>query len=262
MAEITLADYTGYIVVEIIKAREMADRHSRRLAEVYAQDPVLQHFSVPRFKVPKMELTIPVLISGARFNQVITFAMPREKFAAFVVARIEAVISAVRSRQVDLFDKPQRVEPRRRTAARGRGGRMQAGDTQELGQVVDAFWQALSDNPDPSQPSNVVQKYWTRIFEQALVERDLMAAYKKTNPNNELYRQSLDDVLKTVTNATVVDSTSIQSLLINPETQVVKSGSSDTSVFTLKAELLEESFFIRQVKDESSGQTRPVVEFE
>ena len=29
MADITLADYTGYIFLELIKAREMADRHSR-----------------------------------------------------------------------------------------------------------------------------------------------------------------------------------------------------------------------------------------
>jgi hypothetical protein len=65
-----------------------------------------------------------------------------------------------------------------------------------------------------------------------------------------------------VTTNTVVDSTSIQSLLINPETNVVKSGSSDSSVFTIKAEMLEEGFFIRQIKDETTGQTRPVVEFE
>ena len=61
---------------------------------------------------------------------------------------------------------------------------------------------------------------------------------------------------------TALDSTTIQSLLINPETNVVKNGSSDTSVFTLKAELLEEGFFIRSVRDDATGQTRPVVEFE
>ena len=65
-----------------------------------------------------------------------------------------------------------------------------------------------------------------------------------------------------VTTATVVDRTPIQSLLVNPETNVVKNGSSDTSVFTLKAEMLEEGFFIRTVRDEATGQTRTVVEFE
>lgn len=252
MADITLADYTGYIFIEIIKAREMADLHSRRLAEVYAQDPVLQHFSVPRFKVPKMELTIPVLISGARFKQVIVFDLPQDKFVAFVMGKIKAVIGAVKSRQDDPFKRPIKTPPARPEADSG----------VNLEQHAQDFWQALKDNPDPAEPGEVVQKHWTQMFEQALLERDLMAVYKKTNPNNELYRQSLDEVHKAVTTATVVNSTTIQSLLINPETNVVKNGSSDTSVFTLKAEMLEEGFFIRQIKDEASGQTRPVVEFE
>ena len=252
MAEITLADYTGYIFIEIIKAREMADAHSRRLAEVYAQDPVLQHFSVPRFKVPKMELTIPVLISGARFKQVIVFDMPRDKFVAFVMGKLKAVVGTVKSRLDDPFKRPPATPQ----------VRPEAGSGVNLEQLAADFWQALKDNPDPAQPADVVQKFWTELFEQALQERDLMAAYKKTNPNNELYRQSLDEVLKAVTTATVVSSTTIQSLLINPETNVVKNGSSDTSVFTLKADLLEEGFFIRQIKDEASGQTRLVVEFE
>ena len=252
MADITLADYTGYIFVEIIKAREMADLHSRRLAEVYAQDPVLQHFSVPRFKVPKMELTIPVLISGARFKQVIVFDMPQDKFVAFVMGKIKAVVGAVKSRLADPFKRP----------GRSVSDRIEADSDVNLDQLALDFWQALKDNPDPAEAGEVVQKYWTQMFEKALLERDLMDAYKKTNPNNELYRQSLDEVHKAVTTATVVNSTTIQSLLINPETNVVKNGSSDTSVFTLKAELLEEGFFIRQIKDETTGQTRPVVEFE
>ena len=259
MADITLADYTGYIFLEIIKAREMADRHSRALAEVYAQDPVLKHFSVPRFKVPKMELTIPVLISGARFNQVIRFGMPQDKFVAYVLGRVSDVVSAVRGN--DPFVKPPAVTAPKGAASRA-ASRASEGLSKELEFMAKDFWAALNGNPDPSQSSDRVRKGWTRIFEVALKGEDLMEQYRKTNPNNELYRQSLDDVQKTVTNNTVVDSTTMQSLLINPETNVVKNGSSDTSVFTIKAEMLEEGFFIRQIKDEASGQTTTVVEFE
>ena len=127
---------------------------------------------------------------------------------------------------------------------------------------ANAFWQQLKDNPDPSQPGEIVRRFWAILFEQTLIEERLMELYKKFNPGNELFRSSLDDVLKMVTSQTVIDSTSIQSLLINPETNVVKNGSSDTSVFTLKAELVEEGFFIRSLRDEATGQTRPVVEFE
>ena len=254
MAEITLADYTGYIFLEIIKAREMADRHSRQLAEVYAQDPVLRHFSVPRFKIPKMELTIPVLISGARFNQVISFKMASDKFTAYILGRLKEVASVVRTRGDDPFTKPP--------AVRGRPAKASARMASSVDGLVGQFWQQLKDNPDPSQPNEIVRRHWAQLFEQTLVEQDLMAHYKKTNPGNELFRQSLDEVLKVVQSQTAVDSTTIQSLLINPETNVVKNGSSDTSVFTMKADLLEEGFFIRSVRDDTTGQTRTVVEFE
>ncbi len=266
MADITLADYTGYIFLELIKAREMADRHSRQLAEVYAQDPVLRHFSVPRFKVPKMELTIPVLVSGARFNQVITFRTEQGKFVGYVLGRLKEVVSVVRSRAEDPFRRPAAV-PAATTgvgAARAKKTALRAAAprVQPLEGVAIAFWQQLKDNPDPSQPGEIVRRFWARLFEQALVEENLMELYRKFNPGNELFRSSQEDVLKVVTSQTVVNSTTIQSLLINPETNVVKNGSSDTSVFTLKAEMLEEGFFIRSVRDEATGETRPVVEFE
>ena len=271
MADITLADYTGYIFLELIKAREMADRHSRQLAEIYAQDPVLKHFSVPRFKVPKMELTIPVLISGARFNQVISFKADRGKFVSYVLGRLKEIASVVRSHAENPFLRPSVASP---APARGAVTRSSKAATRQtsasralasavpLEAQANAFWQQLKDNPDPSQPSEIVRRFWAILFEQTLVEERLMELYKKFNPGNELFRSSLDDVLKMVTSQTVIDSTSIQSLLINPETNVVKNGSNDTSVFTMKAELVEEGFFIRSLRDEATGQTRPVVEFE
>ncbi len=267
MAEITLADYTGYILLEIIKAREMADRHSRQLAETYAQDPVLRHFSVPRFKVSKMDLTIPVLIAGARFNQVISFHTPPSKFAGYILGRLKEVVNEVRSRADDPFKRPAAVPAAPARAARRASSAKAAvapssAAAERLESVVNQFWRQLKDNPDPSQPGEIVRRFWAKLFEQAVLEESLMDLYKKFNPGNELFRQSLDDVLKMVTSQTVVDRTTIQSLLINPETNAVKNGSSDSSVFTLKAELLEEGFYIRSVKDETTGEVRPVVDFE
>jgi len=283
MADITLADYTGYIYLEIIKAREMADRYARQLAEVYAADPVLKFFSVPRFKVPKMSLTIPVLISGARFNQVISFKMAQDQFVAYAEGRLKEVVNALRSKSGGVIFRPlplPKLPVPVPAAAPGDGpaavpalvGGTKAGTkagagivgdgAQSLSQRAAALWQQLKDNPDPSQPASLVRDGWAQLFEQALTEAGLVEVYKKLNPNDEMFTQSLNDVLGVVTTNTMVDSTTIQSLLINPETNVVKNGSSDTSVFTISAELLEEGFFIRSVTDEATGEVRPVVEFE
>lgn len=269
MAEITLADYTGYIFREIIRAREMADQHSRQLAEVYAKDPVMKHFSVPRFKVPKMELTIPVLISGARFNQVLRFDVPRNEFREYLVSLARYVVSAVKGKKdpgaVPDPPQPPKVRGASTRAARAGTARALSDVERELGDYALGLWDALNlpSNREAAQfvRDEVVRKYWHYMFSIALKSEDLGTVYRERFPNNELLIQTTDMLIRYVTTRTVVEATSIQSLLINPETNVVKNGSSDTSVFTLKAEMLEEGFFIREVTDES-GQKRPVVEFE
>jgi hypothetical protein len=258
MADITMADYTGYIFLEMIKARKMADAYSRQVAQEYAQDPILKHFSVPRFKIPKMALTIPVLVSGARFTQVVSFKMEQAKFSAYVLGQVDHVLTTVRAAGRVIFTpivKPIRIVGSKSKLA-------VAGKTIPLDQLAVDFWKQLTSNPDPSQPQSIVQTCWTQLFEQALTQQSLAEAYKKNYPNNELFQASLVSVLEAVNASTVIDSTNVQSLLVNPETNVVKNGSSDTSVFTIQAEMLEEGFFIRSMKDEETGAITQVVEFE
>lgn len=251
MAEITLADYTGYIFLEIIKARQMADQYSKGVADAYAKDPIMKHFSVPRFKVPKMELTIPVLISGARFSQVIRFKMDENQFVGFILGWVDDVVDAVKKNADGEIVK---LPPPTRSA------RVTRAQAAELDGPVRSFYTAIA-NGSPSDYANIVAKWWERIFMFALKLNEIIDLYRKSFPNNELLRKTTSDILATVTANTVVDKTTMESLLINPETNVVKSGSSDTSVFTIKAEMLEEGFFIRSVKDED-GTERKIVEFE
>lgn len=271
MAEITLADYTGYIFLEIIKAREMADLYSREVAQRYAQDPVLKHFSAPRFKVPKMELTIPVLISGARFHQLIRFKMGVEEFVAFIQGRVKDVVSSVEISEGTIL-LPPRPPVFERQAQRRLKRRLRQTTIGELvdprkdGPPIDElarkFHQELVENADPLQPGNIVTVMWARIFNASLAHYGLVEIYERHNPNNELFKKTAADVLRTVTANTVVERTTIENLLVNPETNVVKNGSNESSVFTIKAEMLEEGFFIREIRDEDTGDVRPIVEFE
>lgn len=299
MAEITLADYTGYIFVEIVRARQMADDYSRKVAEVYAADNVLQHFSVPRFKVPKMELTIPVLISGAQFYETTRFNMAFLDFRAYIKGQIDDIVSSARASSGGpvpvppvpvpppapepepdpelepplpppgpLPPKPKPPlppepeppwpgpDPWLLSAPRPAAMGVASYDDSTIDDLVVGFWRQLKENANPSQPADIVRDNWIWIFKRALADAKLVGTY------NELYEKSLDNVLKKVVTNTVIDRTKLQNLFVNPETNVVKTGSSDTSVFTIKAEIQEEGFFLRSVKDESTGNTRTVVEFE
>lgn len=61
---ITLNDYLGTLISSINQARVMADMESARIAKLYAQDPLLKHYSIPRFRAQDIELDIPIAIDS------------------------------------------------------------------------------------------------------------------------------------------------------------------------------------------------------
>ncbi len=59
---VILKDYLGSLVKDLNEARHIADIETARIAEIYANDPLLKHFSVPRMKILETELTIPIAV--------------------------------------------------------------------------------------------------------------------------------------------------------------------------------------------------------
>ncbi len=255
MAEITLSDYVGYIFSEIVRARDIADRESKRIALIYAQDQIMQYFSVPRFKIPEMELTIPVLISGARFSTIVTFVMTKSDFKSFISSKLNNIIRSIqlKKRDINIFVVDRRIlgsEKKQPLKA----------DTSDAS--MDEFFDLLATNQDPSQPDNIIQEKWFEIFSQRISEAKLVEDYKKYFPANELFKLTLADVIDKVKQNTIVAQTKIENLLVNPETNVVKNGSSESSVFIVKAKITEEGIFIKTIRDKDTGEVKQITEFE
>ncbi|MEV4702308.1 hypothetical protein [Actinoplanes sp. NPDC049316] len=249
MAEITLSDYAGFILLEIVKAREMADEYSREVAQRYAADEVMRYFPAPRFKMPKLDLALPILISGARFNQTVRFDFPAEDFVTFIADHARGVRVAVelaRLRDKGLSDLELKDPPESRVV-------------QDL--AID-FHKQLVSNPEPRHPDTLVTLGWTAVVRACLEEADLAGFFARWDGARELLATTMAEVLSTVAERTVVDRTAIDSLLVNPVTNVVKNGSDDASVCTVHAELLEEGVYLRSVQDGEDGRTHAVVEFE
>jgi hypothetical protein len=59
-----LSDFLGGLVSGICDARVNSDNQSLRIAEEYAKNDLLKHFSVPRMRIDKVELNIPVAIDN------------------------------------------------------------------------------------------------------------------------------------------------------------------------------------------------------
>ena len=265
MAEITLSEYTGYLYLEMIKAREMADAYSKSVAMRYEQDPVLKHFPTPRFKVPKITLTIPMLVSGARFSQVERFNMKRDEFMAFVLSRLENALKAIAPPSPDRAGASASAVRKSAAAARKQPGpRLPSASfaaSADLIQLVKSFYAGLTDTGAAAAPAALVKDMWGKIFQAALVENKLVDAYRKQYPANQLFDATLLEVAKAIKERTTIDGVKIQNLLINPETNVVKNGASGTSIFTVLAEMTEDGFFLKTVRD-ADGVESKIVEFE
>lgn len=58
-----LGDYLGQLISEITIARMQADIEAMRVAELYANHPLLRNLPIPHFRLPNIELDVPVVIS-------------------------------------------------------------------------------------------------------------------------------------------------------------------------------------------------------
>jgi hypothetical protein len=285
MAQITLSDYIGFVFGEIVKARAIADVESKRIALLYSEDDVLKHFSVPRFKIPEMDITIPVLLSGAKYKTTLVFNIDAAKFKDFMVTRLnnaKQTILIARAGILKDFSKTDSgilatpilatpvlaadsklssfAAPAKRAA--GKRTAAAAAPAPTTDSVIAEWYDLLVKNPDPSVPDNIVSVKWGQLFNLMITQNNLMADYTRLYPNGELFVQTSKDVLDFVKQNTVVSKTAIENILINPETQTVKDGSNENSVFTLKAKIVEDGVFIKELKDEKGNVTERIVEFD
>ncbi|WP_061299851.1 hypothetical protein [Herbidospora cretacea] len=245
MADVRLSDYAGHIFLEMVRAREMADDYSRKVAERYARDPVMRFFPAPRFRVPKIQLSIPVLVSGARFDQAVRFAFGPEEFTEFIVNRAHGVRARVRLAQGLEAGAPP-GPPR----------------TDRLMEIIRQFYEHLAANGEPAHPDPIVVDWWGHVFATCLEEADLLGFYTERDSSGDLLAETTKEVLAEVRRHTVVGRSEIESLLVDPETAVVAGGSTEASVFTVHVELVEEGVYFRSVRDEETGHTRTLVEFD
>lgn len=248
MPEITLGDYTAHLLQELLRAREMADEYSRLIAQRYAEDPVLRFFSVPRYTVPRMELTIPVLVSTARITQIVRFDFPEDEFVGAVTARaddIQATVESFRREREPLSFPPKSGH-----------------DPTRVEKLARQLHEDLRDNRDPAHPHGILRRGWAQVFLTRLGEVGLLDFYQGNEPSRALLRTTTTQVIELVLSRTVIGRTELQSLLVDPRTKVVKDGSSPTSTFTVKAEVQEDSFHLRSMRDDETGVVTPVVEYE
>lgn len=64
-----LGDYIGALVSEIVRARVISDQETIRVAEYYSKDPLLKNMTLPRFRLPSLNIDIPLAIKNYHDKQ-------------------------------------------------------------------------------------------------------------------------------------------------------------------------------------------------
>jgi hypothetical protein len=87
-----LGDYIGQVMAEITLARVQADLEAVRLADYYANHPLLSTFPVPRFRLPTVRLDFPVAITAVqppRNGKGLNLAEARKIFATVLEEELD-----------------------------------------------------------------------------------------------------------------------------------------------------------------------------
>lgn len=262
MTTITLSDYVGYIFTEIVRAREIADLHSREIAERYSKDEVLSSFSVPRFKIPEMNLTIPILVSGAKFNSVYKFTMTYEQFDKIIDAQL---IKITNSLKINLTGKKitdvVKIDIIGTTLIRPRSSKKIGKSLDAESDAIKNFYDGIKEISNEDVRDQFIQAKFLDILKSSLKNANLENAYNTKYPNNEAFFEAIKRIKGELDNAFVIDKIKVENLLVTPLTNMVKSESDEKSVFTINAKIIEEGLFIKTVTD-AEGKTKKLVDFE
>lgn len=122
-----IGDYLGQLMAEVTMARMQADIEAIRIAEIYASHPLLKNMPVPRFRLPEVEIDVPVVIKNMEepkpndnprgtpkisdmkesFNVVLTRILKEENIK--VTAEQRRKIDASISKEAELIIRPSEV---------------------------------------------------------------------------------------------------------------------------------------------------------
>jgi hypothetical protein len=64
-----LGDYLGNLISEVTLARMQADIEAVRIAELYSSHPLLKNMPIPHFRLPAVELDVPVVIKDLKVSE-------------------------------------------------------------------------------------------------------------------------------------------------------------------------------------------------
>ena len=151
----------------------------------------------PASRCRRWDLTIPVLISGARISQTFRFTMSEAQFRMFIEGRVDNMRNMVMSLSIMNPREPPPPE-----AGREREARMVVADE------ATGFFHQIADVADPELAGNVATVMWADIFQKYLATVLWLDFYEQRDPRHEILTQTTSDVIVLILGRIVIDKSS------------------------------------------------------
>jgi hypothetical protein len=267
---ITLSEYLGFIFKEISLARKIADDNALIIAKQYAKDDLLKYFSAPRFKIPSLDLKIPVAIAGAKFTKIQKVNLKEETFLIFIMSELrKAEQSFLLKKQGADSNNPTIVgaipvvpiRPFKPNLVGVSSPIINKKDIDKLNILIAAFYKILSEEGILDNLENESKINCSQIFTAYIQEKKLTEEFKKHDANNTIFEIFRTNTLKKIQENIVVLENKIENLLVDPETQKIKEQGNDISIFQINTTIVEDGFYVRSITDDKNNKVQ-VVEFE
>ncbi|HSC54879.1 MAG TPA: hypothetical protein VLC98_14700 [Phnomibacter sp.] len=254
---ITVAQYLSFMFSEITRARVIADTESLRIAEEYSKSPLMKYFSVPRFKIPELELSVPMVIAGAQYNNIYVFTWDKAEY--------DRIMANYVNRFSIMFTRPFKYDSKEMETVRN---------------VVEDAYKDFATLPNVQDLKQLLEeKKLDAIQNIDQIVKSLLAVYngqEKVKPGTLPFNRLV--IIRTQTQEELVadwkrvvtqqllenirlKESVLKALLISPETNIVKTEGTDISILQIRAKITEEGIFVNSVKNENGDETK-VVDFE
>lgn len=235
---VALSDYLGFLMTEIARARLTSDLASIELAKVYSENELLKNLTVPRVRLARVDLNVPLVVESLKVGQATDFNVLAGRDN---VSELNRILTATCFKYFDVrFSKE---ESKNITA------RIQLG------------MDAISQTKDYQEGRNSFEQFTEETFLYAVNLRTL----RKLPDFNTHFDQAMNDIRRQYLlqfDAVIKPGPSrLEAMMVNPETAAIRTAHPPQSVFVLNLSLTEEGIELITVQD-SEGNTKKVLAIE
>ncbi|QHI37937.1 hypothetical protein IMCC3317_33200 [Kordia antarctica] len=257
---ILLKDYIGKIYKEITNAKVQSDIETLVIANEYANNPMLKHFSVPNIRIKNMELTIPVAVDATQSTS--RPYTEREVKTAFIVAFNASFLSFYPDKQDTLdslaIDVAQAASGKSTAAA----SELKTANTpsEEAAPTADSpdSTKTADGSTQTTASSESTQKYETAVNKVAYGFAEVSYRFVDTSiPQDAFYAVMIPEVESRLAQRPL----EIQELPVIIETQKLKLINDPASMINIKVSITDDAMEWTTDIDEN-GETRQVLNYE